>query len=134
MNYKLTKSVSEIENYVGNHKILALDIETSPLDKYRGDEKASLDSNKSKIVGISISVGKGTGIYVPLRHRNYENADFDEMWPWIRDNILMDKNKIGVIHNVAFESAFFCFRCCNAVQSLRHDGCSTTYTQNKNTV
>lgn len=107
MNYKLLKTVDEIENYISHYKLLAIDIETSPLDKYRSDEKAALDSNKSKIVGISISVEKCTGIYIPLCHRGYENADFNKVWPWIKNNILFDENKIVVIHNAAFEGAFF---------------------------
>lgn len=107
MNYRLVKTVDEISDYVGSNNLLALDIETAPIDQYRSDDRAALDSNKSKIVGISLSVKEGTGIYIPLCHRDYENADFNEVWIWIKNNILLDKNKTVVIHNAAFESAFF---------------------------
>lgn len=107
MNYKSVKTVAEIQKYLKSNNLLALDIETAPFDEYRNDEKAALDSNKSKIVGISFSAEKGAGIYIPLCHRNYENADFAEVWSWIRDNILLNQNLTVVIHNAAFESSFF---------------------------
>lgn len=107
MNYKLVKSTNGLEKYLKGHNLIGLDIETSPFDKYRKDEKAALDSNKSKIVGISISVESGTGIYIPLYHRDYKNANFDAVWTYIKENILLDKSKTVVIHNAAFESAFF---------------------------
>ena len=107
MNFKLVKSTSGIEEYLKGHNLMGLDIETSPFDKYRKDEKAALDSNKSKIVGISISVESGTGIYIPLCHRDYKNANFDAVWTYVKEHILLDNSKTVVIHNAAFESAFF---------------------------
>ena len=107
MNYKIAKTVQDIQNYLGSHTLLALDIETSPMQKYRNDTKASLDSNKSEITGISLSVENGTGIYIPLRHRNYDNADFNEVFSYVKNNILLDESKTVVIHNAVFESSFF---------------------------
>ncbi len=107
MNYKIAKTAQDIQNYLGSHNLLALDIETSPKNKYRNDARASLDSNKSEITDISLSVESGTGIYIPLRHQNYDNADFNEVFSYIKRNILLDGNKIVVIHNAAFESSFF---------------------------
>lgn len=107
MKYKLVKTAEEVKNYIGSHALLAIDIETSPKHEYRSDEKASLDSNKSEITGISLSVEYGTGIYVPLRHRNYDNADFNEVFSFIKEEILLNENKTVVIHNAAFESSFF---------------------------
>lgn len=107
MKYKLVKTAEKVKNYIGSHALLAIDIETSPKHEYRSDEKASLDSNKSEITGISLSVEYGTGIYVPLRHRNYDNADFNEVFSFIKEEILLNENKTVVIHNAAFESAFF---------------------------
>ena len=107
MKYKLVKTAEKVKNYIGSHALLAIDIETSPKHEYRSDEKASLDSNKSEITGISLSVEYGTGIYVPLRHRNYDNADFNEVFSFIKEEILLNENKTVVIHNAAFESSFF---------------------------
>ena len=107
MSYKLALNSKEIREYIGNHKLLALDIETSPLSSFRDDEKASLDAHKSSITGISFSVEKGTGIYVPFNHKVGRNADFVETFNWIKNNILLNKNLTMVIHNAAFESMFF---------------------------
>ncbi|MDR1364062.1 MAG: bifunctional 3'-5' exonuclease/DNA polymerase [Oscillospiraceae bacterium] len=107
MAYKLVTKQREIEDYIGSSELLALDIETSPNEKYRDEPKSALDSHKSTITGISFSVSHGTGIYIPFRHRNGENADFKTIWSFIEDEILMDPKIIVVIHNLAFESAFF---------------------------
>ena len=107
MSYKLALNNDEIAEYTGSKKLLALDIETSPFTEYRSDPKSSLDAHKSTITGISFSVEKGTGIYVPFQHKVGINADFVETWKWIRQNILMNKNLTVVIHNAAFETMFF---------------------------
>ncbi len=107
MDYKLALNKEDIAKYIENSKILALDIETSPLPKYRNDEKSALDAHKSTITGMSFSVSKGSGIYVPLHHKVGLNADFVETWGWIKQNILMNENLTVVIHNAAFETMFF---------------------------
>ena len=107
MSYKLALNSQEIREYIGTHKLLALDIETSPFEKYRNDDKASLDAHKASITGISFSVEKGTGIYVPFNHKVGRNADFVETFEWIKTNILLSENMTVVIHNAAFETMFF---------------------------
>lgn len=107
MSYKLALNSKEIREYIGNHKLLALDIETSPFEKFRNDDKASLDAHKSSITGISFSVEKGTGIYVPFNHKVGRNADFVGTFDWIKHNILMNENLTVAIHNAAFETMFF---------------------------
>lgn len=107
LNYKLALNKEEIARYIENFKLLALDIETSPLPQYRNDEKSALDAHKSTITGMSFSVSKGNGIYVPLHHKVGLNADFVDTWQWIKENILMNENLTVVIHNAAFETMFF---------------------------
>ena len=107
MNYKLALSKEEIQEYIGPHNLLALDIETSPFKEYRNDNKASLDAHKSSITGISFSVEENTGIYVPFNHKVGRNADFVGTFEWIKNNILLNENMTVVIHNAAFESMFF---------------------------
>ena len=107
MSYNLALNSKEIREYIGNHKLLALDIETSPFEKFRNDDKASLDAHKSSITGISFSVVEGTGIYVPFNHKIGRNADFVGTFNWIKSNILMNENLTVVIHNAAFETMFF---------------------------
>ena len=107
MSYKLTLNIQDIKEYIGTYKLLALDIETSPLPLFRDDEKASLDAHKSSITGISFSVVEGTGFYVPFNHKVGRNADFVGTFEWIKNNILLNENMTVVIHNVAFETMFF---------------------------
>lgn len=107
MSYKLALNSQEIREYIGTHKLLALDIETSPLPSFRDDDKASLDAHKSSITGISFSVVEGTGIYVPFNHKVGRNADFVGTFEWIKNNILLNENMTVVIHNAAFETMFF---------------------------
>ena len=107
MNYKLALSKEEIQEYIGSHNLLALDIETSPFEEYRNDNKASLDAHKSSITGISFSVEENSGIYVPFNHKVGRNADFVETFEWIKNNILLNENMTVVIHNAAFETMFF---------------------------
>lgn len=107
MNYKLALSKEEIARYIENFKLLALDIETSPLPQYRNDEKSALDAHKSTVTGMSFSVSKGSGIYVPFHHKVGLNADFVNTWDWIKQNILMNENLTVVVHNAAFETMFF---------------------------
>ena len=107
MEYKLALNKEKIARYIENFKLLALDIETSPLSQYRNDEKSALDAHKSTITGMSFSVSKGSGIYVPFLHKVGLNADFVDNWDWIKQNILMNENLIVVIHNAAFETMFF---------------------------
>ncbi|MDO4200458.1 MAG: DNA polymerase, partial [Clostridia bacterium] len=107
MSYKLALNIQEMQEYIGTHKLLALDIETSPLPLFRDDNKASLDAHKSSITGISFSVVEGTGIYVPFNHKVGRNADFVETFEWIKNNILLNENMTIVIHNAAFEMMFF---------------------------
>lgn len=107
MDYKLALNKEKIARYIENFKLLALDIETSPLPQYRNDEKSALDAHKSTITGMSFSVSKGSGIYVPFHHKVGLNADFVDTWQWIKENILMNENLTLVIHNAAFETMFF---------------------------
>ena len=107
MSYKLALNIQEMQEYIGTHKLLALDIETSPHPLFRDDEKASLDAHKSSITGISFSVVEGTGIYVPFNHKVGRNADFVGAFEWIKSNVLMNENLTVVIHNAAFETMFF---------------------------
>lgn len=106
MEYKLALNREEIARYIEKFKLLALDIETSPLSQYRNDEKSALDAHKSTITGMSFSVSKGSGIYVPFHHKVGLNADFVDTWQWIKENVLMNENLTLVIHNAAFETMF----------------------------
>ena len=106
-NYRCVTSVQEIQDYIGNSKIIAFDYETAPDEPYRMEEKAALDPHKSHIVGCSFSVKEHTGIYVPVAHKIGENIDNTPFLHFLH-SFLTNKSIIKIAHNVAFESAVSC--------------------------
>lgn len=106
-NYKLVTSVQEIQDYIGNSKIIAFDYETAPDEPYRMEEKAALDPHKSHIVGCSFSVKEHTGIYVPVAHKIGENIDNMPFLNFLH-SFLTNKSIIKIAHNIAFESSVSC--------------------------
>ena len=105
-DYKTIRSIADIEKYIGGACVVSFDFETSPMDKYRLDEKAALDAHKSNITGVSISVEKGTGRYIPLRHRVGQNADPAVIMPYLRQRVFQNPDTVKIAHNMAFEAMF----------------------------
>ena len=88
-------------------RIGCFDFRTAPLDEYRHDDKAALDAHKAVIVGVSLSVSEGTGIYVPLRHRTGGNADSPEkIMDWLVKAVFTNSAIIKAAHNLSFEAMF----------------------------
>jgi DNA polymerase I len=106
MNYKCTTDVQEVENYLRGAMEVAFDFETAPMGEYRNDEFAALDPHKSDIVGISLSVREGSGIYIPLRHKDGHNADFEQVINLLKDRIFLNDKVIKIAHNMSFEAMF----------------------------
>lgn len=102
-NYRCVTTVQEIQDYIGDSKIIAFDYETAPDEPYRTEEKAALDPHKSHIVGCSFSVKEHTGIYVPVAHKIGENIDNTPFFHFLH-SFLTNKNIIKIAHNIAFES------------------------------
>lgn len=110
-NYKAVFTISEVMKYLNIHdkKVVAFDIECAPKNEWfrLNEKKAALDPNKGHIVGISLSVKEGTGIYIPLRHRNGKNVeDVHRMIAWLKGFVFHNESLIKVAHNIAFESSF----------------------------
>ncbi len=105
-DYLTVRTIADIENYIGGADVVAFDFETSPAAEYRDEEKAALDAHKADITGISISAEKGTGRYIPLRHRSYENADPAVIMPYLQQRIFQNPQMVKVAHNMAFEAMF----------------------------
>lgn len=110
-NYKSVFTISEVMKYLNIHnkKVVAFDIECAPKNEWvrLNDKKAALDPNKGHIVGISFSVKEGTGIYIPLRHRNGRNVkEVHRMIAWLKGFVFHNESLIKVAHNIAYESAF----------------------------
>jgi DNA polymerase-1 len=106
-DYKCVRSLDELKDYIDDNKVFSFDIETSADDEYRGEELAALDPHKSSITGVSFSVSEGTGIYVPLRHRRGNKAtNMQDVESYIA-NLLTDRNRVKIAHNLAFETMFY---------------------------
>ena len=105
-DYKSIREIADIESYIGNATVIAFDFETSPKDEYRADDKAALDAHKAEITGVSISVEKGTGRYIPLRHRIGRNADPTVILSYLRQRVFQNPNIVKIAHNMAFEAMF----------------------------
>ena len=101
--YQCVTGVAEIEKYIHGYAVVAFDFETAPDEPYRKEPKAALDSAKAHIVGCSFSVEPGTGIYVPVAHRQGENIDPAEFFRFL-EKFLTDTDTVKVAHNIAFES------------------------------
>ena len=104
--YKTVRTVAEIEEYIGDAEVIAFDFETAPTDEYRDEEMAALDAHKSDIVGISMSKEAGTAIYVPLRHRAYENANASIVMSYLTSRLFTSRKITKIAHNLAFEAMF----------------------------
>jgi len=98
--------VQVIQEYLADAPVIAFDFETAPLPLYRSDSKAALDAQRAQIIGISLSVAEDSGIYIPLRHLNGDNADADSIIPFLRDAVWTNSQVTKVAHNLAFESMF----------------------------
>ena len=106
MNYRCETNLQEIEKYLRGAGIVALDFETAPLPAYREDDKAALDAHRSHIVGVSLSVAEGSAVYVPLRHLRGPNADPEQIIPFLRGALWMNRAVVKIAHNLSFEAMF----------------------------
>jgi DNA polymerase I len=106
MDYRCVTKLTKLQEYISDSKIIAFDIETAPVDKYRDEKAAALDPHKSVIAGVSFSVAQQTAVYVPLQHRVGKNIDHPKgLWNYLAQ-ILTDETVLKIAHNLAFESAF----------------------------
>lgn len=106
MNYRCETNLQEIEKYLRGAGVVAFDFETAPLPAYRDDNKAALDAHRSHIVGVSLSVAEGSAIYVPLRHLRGPNADPEQVIPYLRGALWMNRAVVKIAHNLSFEAMF----------------------------
>ena len=106
MNYRCETNLQEIEKYLRGAGVVAFDFETAPLPAYRDDNKAALDAHRSHIVGVSLSVAEGSAIYVPLRHLRGPNADPEQIIPFLRGALWMNRAVVKIAHNLSFEAMF----------------------------
>lgn len=107
MNYRCITNKDELQEYIGNCKLIAFDFETAPTEKFRNSDKAALDPYKAIIVGISFSVAEGSAVYIPLNHRVGRNAENTiDILDYLQTTVFMNKNVIKIAHNLSFEAMF----------------------------
>ena len=104
-DYKCVTTVDGIREYIGASPLVAFDFETAPDEKYRTEDRAALDPARAHIVGCSFSVKEGTGIYVPIAHKQGSNIDSTAFFAFLAD-FLSSPSITKIAHNIAFESAF----------------------------
>lgn len=105
MKYQCITTLPDLKAYLGDSRIVAFDFETSPLDAYRDVPMAALDPAMAQITGVSFSVAEGTAVYVPLRHRQGNNADPDEIVFFLA-NLMTNRHITKIAHNLSFEAMF----------------------------
>ena len=107
MSYSCVTTLTKIKEYLAGAALVAFDFETSPLDEYRSEERAALDTHKVSITGVSFSVSEGSGIYVPLRHRIGKNAARPEaVMGYLQKALFENTAIVKVAHNLPFEAMF----------------------------
>lgn len=102
--YKVATTLTEVNAYLGDAKVVAYDYEAAPDEIYRSDPSAALDPNRCHICSMSLSVAEGTGIMIPVAHRDGPNMDPEEFAQFLRE-FLTNQDIIKVAHNIAYEAA-----------------------------
>lgn len=104
--YTMTTDLKALEVYLGSATIIAFDFETAPHEQWKGEGDAALDPHKAHIVGISLSVSEGTGIYIPLCHENFENAEINSIFNFLKNRVFKNPEVLKIAHNLCFEAKF----------------------------
>lgn len=105
-NYRMTVDLNALEDYLGSATIIAFDFETAPHVQWKGASDADLDPHKAHIVGISLSVSEGTGIYIPMGHENFVNAESQSIFTFLKNRVFENPEVLKIAHNLCFEAKF----------------------------
>ena len=92
-NYELIDNIQKLEKLervLKKTPILSIDTETTNLDPWI-----------AKLVGISISIGKGKAWYIPVGHTNGKQISLKEVQVFL--NQILSKNKKIIFHNANFD-------------------------------
>ena len=104
-DYKVVTMLSDVRAYLAGAAEAAYDFETAPDDIFREEERAALDSAKSHICTMSISVAERSGIMIPVAHKIGTNMNTEDFYDFLRE-FLMDRKVLKIAHNMAFEAMF----------------------------
>jgi DNA polymerase I len=105
-DYRCVTDIKDIDDYIKGAEEISFDFETAPHDNFRATEFAALDPHKADIVGISLSVRSGSAIYIPLKHKEGINADFNEVLNFLKDKLFLKEQVVKIAHNLSFEAMF----------------------------
>jgi len=95
-----------LADYLQGATEIAFDFETAPDLAWAADPDAALDPHKAHIVGISLAVAAETGIYVPLAHDGFANADREGVLDYLRNRVFEHPSVLKIVHNLCFETKF----------------------------
>ncbi|OFV72052.1 DNA polymerase [Acetobacterium wieringae] len=109
-NYRMTRDVAVVADYLGDAVLIGFDFETAPQAGWRDDPRAALDPHRGEIVGVSLAVSAGSGVYLPLKHRDFDNADADAVFDYLKRRVFENPGVVKIAHNLAFEAKFLLAR------------------------
>ena len=92
--YKTIQHFDELkilEDLINSSELFAFDVETS-----------SLSMNEKNLVGISFSINKYQGFYIPLNHNESGNLQEDKVILWLKKLLINNQNKL-IGHNLKFD-------------------------------
>ncbi len=110
INYKMTTDLQVVADYLGDAVLIAFDFETAPQAAWRDDPKAALDPHRGVIVGVSLAVAAGTGLYLPLNHRDFDNVEAEAAFAFLKRRVFEHPGVVKIAHNLAFEAKFLLAR------------------------
>ncbi len=90
-NYRIAKSLEEVEEYIAGAHELSIDLETT-----------NLDPLEAEIVGISLSQKEQEGLYIPGGHKGTENLPLGEVLNLLKP-YLESKDLLKVGQNLKYE-------------------------------
>lgn len=105
-NYLMTTDLRVLADYLKEAVCVAFDFETAPDHPWAGVKEAALDPHRGRIVGISLAVDAGTGVYLPLGHDGFDNAGSEAVLGYLREWVFENPAVIKIAHNLGFEAKF----------------------------
>ena len=90
-----SKDFSDLINQIKKKKIVSVDTETT-----------SLNANRAKLVGLSLSVNQNEAFYLPFNHRidknKFKNLDIEKFLPILK-GVFEEKSILKIGHNIKYD-------------------------------
>lgn len=109
-DYRAIFTVSEVIRYldISKNKVVSFDVKVLPnSEAFKEDrDKSFLDINKYHIVGISLSVSLGSGVYIPLENKGGKSVrDKYKMMSFLKEFLFENESLIKVCHDISLKSS-----------------------------